>query len=48
MGEEERGGGGRGEKIMMSMIVITDMDVMMTIKMMAAMVLMITCDVERY
>ena len=31
---------------MMTMMVITDMDVMMTIKMMVAMVLMITCDVD--
>ena len=31
---------------MMTMMVITDMDVMMTIKVMVAMVLMITCDVD--
>ena len=31
---------------MMTMMVITDMDVMMTVKMMVAMVLMITCDVD--
>ena len=30
---------------MMTMMVISNMDVMMTIKMMVAMVLMITCDV---
>ena len=31
---------------MMTMMVITDMDVMMTIKVMVAMVLMIKCDVD--
>ena len=31
---------------MMTMMVITDMGVMMTIKVMVAMVLMITCDVD--
>ena len=31
---------------MMTMMVITDMDVMMTIKVMKAMVLMIKCDVD--
>ena len=31
---------------MMTMMVITDINVMMTIKMMVAMVLMITCDVD--
>ena len=31
---------------MMTMVVITDMDVMMTIKVMVAMVLMIKCDVD--
>ena len=31
---------------MMTTMVITDMDVMMTIKVMVAMVLMITCDVD--
>ena len=31
---------------MMTMMVITDMDVMMTVKVMVAMVPMITCDVD--
>ena len=40
------GGGGKGEKVMMTGMVITDINVMMTIKMIVAMVLMITCDVD--
>ena len=38
--------GGKGEKILMTMMVITDINVMMTIKMIVAMVLMITCGVD--
>ena len=45
-GGRRKGAGRGGEKILMTMMVITDINVVMTIKMMVAMVLMITCGVD--